>query len=293
MNISPADSIPILISLASFIFAVFAFRSSRPRVSVSLSSAILIDQGGSDWDGRSAVILVVTNSGASPVQLQGVELVSRVGRLQGRANPQTLALPSAIEANGGRGTWLFDRNELRALARRDGGEEQVQFRGVIISGRTHYRSRSVEVVHPLEPQKLPNRKALMAVRLRRWVESWTTPRVQPDLFISLDSVDLVGRTYGVEVRNHGGGVARGVTLELMREREEVNGQSRMERIIDPIPVGWVLRNRSRVVRVPLQEEAGRTWWLRYKGQALSGVSAQTRHGLEKLLKDVPNARKTE
>lgn len=283
LRMSAADWIPIGISLASLGFAILAFRSSRPRVRVTMKSAFLVGESGTRWANRSAVFVEVTNKGASPVQVQAVELVSAAGSLTGESNPHTQSVPCAIEGNGGRGIWLFDRYEMRAVARADGGDQQIEFRAVVTSGRTRYRSRDVEAVHPLEPTRTPMWRAGARARIGTFINSWARPRLQVDMITRVEFIDLKAGTYRVGVTNHGGGIARGVTLELMRERQGPVGRLELERVGPPVPVGWIARKKTRTVTIPLQDEEDLTWWVRHDGRARSGTGATTRRTATEIL----------
>lgn len=266
------SGISMAIAAGALIVSIVSYRRSGPRISVNLSTPIIIDPKFPRWHGRAAVIVKITNDGASPMQVQGVYLESPAGRVYGESQPEKgIELPYSLEARGGQLVWLFDRQQLRNTARRDAGESQVAFRAVVESGSARYKSKDVEVVHPLEPRRAPRRKTSLRGRTAKRLGDLFSPRPQVEGLALIDSVDLKQGTYGLRVKNFGGGVARGATVELLRHLDSGS----MERIGQPIPVGAIVRHRTVTIAVPLQEEEELYWYLRYKGRVRAGAGAMT------------------
>lgn len=268
-----SGGLSIAIAAGALVLSIASYRRSGPRVRVALSKAIIIDPKAPRWHGRSAVIVKITNDGASPIQVQQVYLDSPAGRVTGEPQPnKDYKLPYSLEARGGQLVWLFDRQALRDTAGRDAGEEQVQYVAVMESGTSKYKSKDVEVVHPLEPRKLARRDRRFGEKLIEKARDIFTPRPQVEGLTRVDTIDLTSGSYGFRVRNFGGGLARQLTVELMRQDE--NGK--MERLGEPIPIPSIWRHRTVTVTVPLQDEGGLSWYLRYKGRARVGAGAMTK-----------------
>lgn len=272
----------MVIAAGALVVSLVSYRRSGPRIRVKLSTPIIIDPKFPRWHGRAAVIVTITNDGASPMQIQRVYLESPAGRVSGEPQPDRgITLPHSLEARGGQLVWLFDRQQLRNTARSDARESQVSFRAVVESGSAKYRSKDVEVVHPLEPRKAPRRKSSLRDKAVRRFEDLFSPRPQVEGFARVDSIDLDSGTYGLPVKNFGGGVTRGATVELIRHLDSGS----KERIGQPIPVGAISRHGSVTIHVPLQEEAELYWYIRYKGRLRGGAGAITRQEALELTKD--------
>lgn len=268
-----------IVAIVAIGLSATALKRSGPHVRVQLKSAIMMGQGPSRWNGRSAVIVTVTNNGSSPVRIQRVSLSSVSGGVAGEPAPGTPALPCSIEAHGGSGVWLFDRQDLRETAAHNAGEEEVSFRATVLSGSVKYTSKQVETVHPDEPAKQPRKKLGRMERMCIRLSALVRPHVQPINAVVVDGIHFEKNTYELCIRNFGGGFARGATLELLSDEES----GRRKRIAPPIKVPTLWRRRSVLLTVPLQEQEGLTWWIRYQGRLMSGVGAMTRAEASRLV----------
>lgn len=267
------SGLSMTIAAGALVLSLVSYRRSGPRVRVTLSTAIMVNPDVPRWHGHSAVIATITNDGASPIQVQRVYLDSSAGRVTGVPQPSRgLKLPHSLEARGGQLTWLFDRQDCRDAAGRDAGESQVAFVAVVESGTSKYKSKDVEVVHPLEPRKLPSRNRRLREKLKEKIRDALDPHPQVEGLTRIDTINLDSDSYGFRVRNFGGGVVRGATVELMRHNES----GAMERIGQPIPLPPVWRHQTVTVTVPLQDEEELFWHIRYRGRAGAGAGAMTR-----------------
>ena len=265
-----------VVTFASFVLSWYALRQSRPRLHVSQVTARVVDEDDShtEWGGRFAVLITVSNDSARPVRIQSVDLHLSNGRiLSGKRGPRTPELPCSIPEFGGQETWLVDYALVLQSSRWDGGEDEVSYRAVSRSGRKRYRSREVEYVHPLAPTKQPEYRGRVTQRAQAWIRRWFVPRLQVEMEVLVAGIDLEARTMLVSVRNFGGGFAHGARLELLEECAD--GSLKRVAEIPPVPVPGLRKNQRRYVKVPIPEHAA-TWWIRYKGKALNGVSALTR-----------------
>lgn len=276
--VAVATALSALLSLAALAVSIIALRRSGPRVTVTLSTSILIGEVDSKWHDQSAAIIDVSNDGARAVMLQSVELHSRAGSIRGETVGDS-SPPYTLEAHGGRMRWLVLRDDLRRVARRDGGDKQVEFRAVARSGRRSFRSRMSEAVHPHEPEQLATRREGPREYARRRIANWLTPSIQATFVTNLADIDLSNGRTVVTIRNFGGGLSRRATLELL---EEVNGEHR--RVLEPIPIPNLWRGRSARISVPLVERDGLTWWIRRKGHIQTGSGAMTQAQASDLLR---------
>lgn len=259
----------VLLSMAALIVSILAFRRSGPRVTVTLSSAMLASHDPR-WNGRSAAVIDVTNDGARPIQIQSVYLISAAGAIGGETVGK-ISMPYSLQAYGGTQHWYIDRDKLRRIARSDGGEEVVEFRAIVQSGRRKYHSKTTESVHPLEPQKTASTRLPFRDRLRMRVRWWVKPAPQLMYISKINEVDVRNGRAHVFVYNAGGVVAHGLTLELMEQTTEGR-----RRLLPRISVPPVRRRKTVDVEVPLVDRPGLLWCLRVRGRARASQGAMTK-----------------
>lgn len=251
----------VLVAFVSLIISVLAFLRSGPKIRVSLTTARNLDNG------RYATFVRVTNNGRVAVHIQTVRLISRLGTATPVSIHGAPKLPCELPAYGGSEQWGFDRQELRAIAASHAIAQQTEFCAVVTSGRRRYRSKNAELVHGGEPTQTPIRTPPLCKRISLWFRRLIVPRLQIVNGYPIDSIDLNDKTYVLYVRNFGGGLGCGTSLELIKWSKE---QSVRERIDLP----GIHRHQTHSVTVPLQADTGLNWALRLPDGRLSGVSIE-------------------
>lgn len=269
-----ADPVRNLVTVASFVLALLAFVRTRPRVHVGLRAYIALSNDPR-FAGQSVIEVSVANNGPSPLYLQDVRLQDRRGR-DFVSVPHALRdgyrLPCKVESNGDLGVWLLGRDDLRASVHNYAGP--VEYRAVVRSGRRKYRSRERLSVHPEEPRRTSSQPVSVIGRARDLVRSNFEPRVQFDMMMRREDLDLERNTVRLHVVNFGGGLARRASLELWQD-DGAGGGSRVESE-ESRALPAVFRHKRCDVEVPLQEDSGRMWWIRYRDVRTMGTSALTR-----------------
>lgn len=259
----------VLLSTGALIVSILAFRRSGPKVTVTLSSVMLVGQN-SKWGSMPAAVIDVTNDGTRPIQVQSVSLVSAAGSVRAEKLGK-VSRPISLQAYGGTQHWYVRRDDLRRVARSDGGEKPVEFRAVVQSGRRKYKSRTTESVHPLEPQKSADRRLPFCDRLSSRVQGWISPSPQVMGVSTLTEEDFRNERAHLLVHNSGGGIARGLTLELMERTDDGR-----RRILSPISVPSIRRRKTVSVEVPLVDRPNLFWYLRFRGRTTIGQGAMTK-----------------
>lgn len=285
-----------LVALAAFGISLYALRKSVPRLKVELREGIIADPKVPRWSGKPAVFVTVTNQGAAPAYVQSVYLASRLGSLRAHYVDshkhdveEERSGPVEIAPHGGSERWIVSRFEMRDFAARDAGDTEVEFRAVVKSGGKELQSRTVEPVHPNEPQQVAQRKPPLRERVKSLFKAlfvpWPVPTSAAGWGSRGEDIDLEKNQYRIRVQNLGGGVVRGAVLEL--HASSPLGTHRRERIGDPIPLPRLGRKQERLIWVPFAEEEGQTWWIRFKGRtSTQGVGAATRARAERAIAEM-------
>src|SRR5699024_12545204 len=109
-----------------------------------------------------------------------------------------------------------DLFEMRNFAAKDAGNTEVNFRAVVKSGGKKLKSRTVEPVHPNEPQQVPRRKPPLWERMKSFFKDLFVPRLIPQSAHGwgsrIEDIDLENNRYRIQVSNLGGGIVRGAVL---------------------------------------------------------------------------------
>ena len=213
-----------VVALLAFAVSLYALRRSAPRLKVELrGGGIIIDPKVPRWDGKPTSSVTVTNHGQAPAYVQSVYLTSRLGSLRAHyVNShqhdveEERSGPVEIAPNGGSETWIVDRFEMRDFAAKDAGNTEVNFRAVVKSGGKKLKSRTVESVHPNEPQQVPRRKPPLWERMKSFFKDLFVPRLIPQSAHGwgsrIEDIDLENNRYRIQVSNLGGGIVRGAVL---------------------------------------------------------------------------------
>ena len=291
-----------VIALLAFAMSLYALWRSAPRLKVELrGGGIIIDPKVPRWNGKPTSFVTVTNHGQAPAYVQSVYLISRLGSLRAHyVNShqhdveEERSGPVEIAPNGGSETWIVDRFEMRDFAAKDAGNTEVNFRAVVKSGGKKLKSRTVEPVHPNEPQQVPRRKPPLWERMKSFFNDLFVPRLFPQSAhgwgARIEDIDLENNRYRIRVSNLGGGIARGAELEL--HASSSSGTYRRERVGEPIPLPCLGRKQERLIWVPFAEEEGQTWWIRFKGRiSKQGLGANTRSQVEKAIAEMDEDQK--
>lgn len=291
-----------VVALLAFAVSLYALRRSAPRLKVELrGGGIIIDPKVPRWDGKPTSSVTVTNHDQAPAYVQSVYLTSRLGSLRAHyVNShqhdveEERSGPVEIAPNGGSETWIVDRFEMRDFAAKDAGNTEVNFRAVVKSGGKKLKSRTVEPVHPNEPQQVPRRKPPLWERMKSFFKDLFVPRLIPQSAhgwgSQIEDIDLENNRYRIQVSNLGGGIVRGAVLEL--HASSSSGTYRRERVGEPIPLPCLGRKQERLIWVPFAEEEDQTWWIRFKGRtSKQGVGANTRSRVEKAIAEMDEDQK--
>ncbi len=257
--------IAAVVALASLALSILAFRRSGPKIRVSLTSAFNLANG------RAALFVRVMNNGPAAIQIQTVRLVSRLGHAVPTSIHGAPKLPCEIPAYGGSQQWGFDRQELRTIAASHAIAQQTEFRAVVTSGLRSYTSKDTELVHGGEPHQSPVRKPSLRHRLSLLLRGLIFPQLQIVNVLPLDSIDLNSRTCVLWIRNFGGGLGRGASLELIHSSEDGSVRERVAHQ-HSIRLPNIRRHKAISVTVPIQVHEGFSWALRLPDGRLSGVS---------------------
>lgn len=255
------------LGIVALVVSIVALRRERPRLEVSTSVATVVDLGG-----RSMVFVRVTNKGAAEAPISGIGVTGRdTWRRQDGGPP----LPHILAAHGGTASWLIDYGALRQQLGAHPWESDRVKGWAQVGDKTVKSRQSVRVI----PFGGNAGRKMSWRRDFRW--KWDRlVKPQPAPFPGLDPVeiDAAKHTYRMRVSNLGGGIALGVVVYLTDTDE--HGVANYVREVGQIPVGCLLRGRSRSVSLPIVPDAPPdhhlTWWAATRGhRGGQGVGALT------------------
>lgn len=283
-------------AIFALIVSVRAFRKSGPRLTVKLGGSVIVDSKVPRWNLQPVEFVTVTNRGAAPAYVQSVYLESSRGSVP--ANyvdvvdydvEEDRSKPIEIAANGGKEVWMVHRQQLRDLAARHASDTEVKFRARVESGGKKLKSRTSEIVHPNEPRQVPTRKQSVYSRSKKLLQSYFIPKPVPDYVggrgLRVEDLDLAKGQYQILVKNEGGGVVRGATLELLASTQD--GNPRKVRVGEPISIPALRSRQAHPVWVPLADDGEWAWWVRFNGKISgNGLGAVTREAAERGLREL-------
>lgn len=264
-----------LISLVALVVSVAALRRSSPRLSVRVSTPLIMYSEGT----RAMALVELVNNGGADAIIGRVSLATADGSagFHFRSSDQDVgpSLPHRLEAHGGRGTWAFDYNQLRQSYITTVRDGDLVLRASVVVGSRVYRSRrSISVARPGETGTQPTRWA----RLQSTVGGFRHPRTQLLGWTDISSIDLEAGRTPLAARNFGWRWGRPFTATLVATKERSGAQERVPNV-EQVRFPRIRPRSEYRVMVPLADDPPlgvSLWWSITSGPGVGGgVGAMT------------------